>query len=191
MVLEAQELIKTKQPSIKLNKRPYFSIIIPCYNSGKTIGNLLQSIVDQNIPSDIEVILSDDHSTEDYFDKIKPFLDKLSIKMTQTEYNFAPGNTREAGVKLAEGEWLCFADHDDEFIPNTLKRIKATIEKYEEKYCAIANFLEVDPNTGKTLSEKPFDFKGDDDSLIEKISARLKEFEPDVDCMISVELPML
>lgn len=153
MVLEAQELIKTKQPSIKLNKRPYFSIIIPCYNSGKTIDNLLQSIVDQNIPSDIEVILSDDHSTEDYFDKIKPFLDKLSIKMTQTEYNFAPGNTREAGVKLAEGEWLCFADHDDEFIPDTLKRIKATIEKYGEKYCAIANFLEVDPNTGKTLSE--------------------------------------
>lgn len=73
--------------------------------------------------------------------------------MTQTEYNFAPGNTREAGVKLAEGEWLCFADHDDEFIPDTLKRIKATIEKYGEKYCAIANFLEVDPNTGRTLSE--------------------------------------
>jgi glycosyltransferase involved in cell wall biosynthesis len=151
--LDQQELIKSGKPSIKLNHRPYFSIIIPCYNSGATITNLLQSIVDQHIPDDLEVILSDDHSTESYFDKVEPFLDKLSIKMTETEYNFAPGNTREAGVKLAEGEWLCFADHDDEFIPDTLKRIKATINKYEEKYCAVANFLEVDPDTGKTLSE--------------------------------------
>ena len=153
MDLDQQELIKTRKPSIELNHRPYFSIIIPCYNSGATITNLLQSIVDQHMSDDLEVILSDDHSTEPYFDKVEPFLDKLSIKMTETEYNFAPGNTREAGVKLAEGEWLCFADHDDEFIPDTLKRIKATINKYEEKYCAVANFLEVDPDTGKTLSE--------------------------------------
>lgn len=153
MVLEVQELIKTGEPSIKLNHRPYFSIIIPCYNSRKTIGNLLQSIVDQNIPSDIEVILSDDNSTEDYFDVVEPFFEQLSIKVTKTEYNFAPGNTREQGTKLVEGEWLCFADHDDEFIPNTLKKIKATIEKYGEKYCAVANFLEVDPDTGKVLSE--------------------------------------
>ena len=153
MDLDQQELIKTGEPSIELNHRPYFSIIIPCYNSGATITNLLQSIVDQHMSDDLEVILSDDHSTKPYFDKVEPFLDKLSIKMTETEYNFAPGNTREAGVKLAEGEWLCFADHDDEFIPDTLKRIKATINKYEEKYCAVANFLEVDPDTGKTLSE--------------------------------------
>lgn len=151
--MEVQDLIKSGEPSIKLSHRPCFSIIIPCYNSGNTIGALLQSIVEQHMSDDLEVILSDDHSTVPYDEAIKPFFDKLSIKMTETEYNFAPGNTREAGVKLAEGEWLCFADHDDEFIPDTLKKIKATIEEYGEKYCAVANFLEVDPNTRKVLSE--------------------------------------
>lgn len=153
VVLEVQELIKTKKPSIKLPHRPFFSIIIPCYNSRNTIGNLLQSIVEQNMKDDIEVIISDDHSTEYYFDVIKPYLNKLCIKFTVTEYNYAPGNTREAGVKLATGEWLCFADHDDEFIPNTLSIIKQTIIENNEKYYAVANFLEVNPETRKVLSE--------------------------------------
>ena len=138
---------------MKSKHRPYFSIVIPCYNSGRTIGALLQSIVEQDMKDDIEVIISDDCSTEDYSDKIKPFLDKLCIKFTQTEYNFAPGNTREQGTKLVEGEWVCFADHDDEFVPNTLNTIKNTIEKYGEKYCAVANFYEVDPTTGNIINE--------------------------------------
>ena len=68
--MEVQELIKTGEPSIKLDHRPYFSIIIPCYNSGKTITNLLQSIIEQHMSDDLEVILSDDKSTEPYFDKV-------------------------------------------------------------------------------------------------------------------------
>ena len=148
-----QEFIKQGKPSKELPHRPFFSVVIPCYNSGETIGNLLQSIADQHLPEDIEVILSDDHSPEDYFDKVEPFLDKLSIKMTQTEYNFAPGNTREAGTKLVQGQWLCFADHDDEFIPDTFSQIKSAIEDCDEKYCAIANFYEKDYKTGKILAE--------------------------------------
>ena len=148
-----EEAIKNNTHTKELKERPFFSIVIPCYNSGEYIGNLLQSIVDQNMSDDIEVILSDDHSTEPYLDKINEFADKLSIKMVETEYNWAPGNTREAGAKVAEGQWLCFADHDDEFIPNTLKDIKAEIEKNNEQYFAIANFYEVDPETNTILSE--------------------------------------
>jgi len=46
---------------------PFFSIIIPCFNSAPYIAHLLQSIVDQHLPKhDLEVILSDDCSTEPY-----------------------------------------------------------------------------------------------------------------------------
>lgn len=137
---------------IELDHRPFYSIIIPCYNSINTIGNLLQSIVDQNMPDDIEVIIADDCSTENYMSAILDFADKLAIKLTQTEYNYAPGNTREVGVTVATGKWLCFADHDDEFLSNTLSEIKTTIEANNEQYCAIANFLEVDTE-GNVLQE--------------------------------------
>lgn len=137
-------------PSKDLGHRPFFSIIIACYNSRKTLGELLASIEAQGMNDDIEVILSDDCSTESYQDIVDPFRDKLRIIQVKTDYNFGPGNTRERGVSNATGEWVAFADHDDLYIVDTLPQIKDIILETGEKYYVISNFLEVDPMT-KTL----------------------------------------
>ena len=147
------ENIFTGKPSFILEHRPFFSIIIPCYNSKKTIGNLLESIVSQNMDDDLEVILSDDCSTESYQEIVEQYKYSLSIKQIQTDYNFAPGNTREKGVSIAEGEWILFADHDDVFFPETLSLIKEELLTTGEKYYAIANFVEADPETGTVIRE--------------------------------------
>lgn len=140
-------------PSFILPQRPFFSIIIPCYNSRKTLGALLESIEAQDMEDEIEVILSDDCSTESYQDIVEMYNDNLSIRQIKTDYNFGPGNTREKGVSIAEGEWVCFADHDDEFIPGSLKKIKDVLIKSGEQYYAIANFLEMNPDTKEVIRE--------------------------------------
>jgi len=144
---DVKELITDGIPSRELEYRPFFSIIIPCYNSRKTLGELLASIEAQNMPDDIEIILSDDHSTESYQDIVDRFRDKLCIKQVQTDYNFGPGNTRERGVQYATGEWIAFADHDDLYIVDTLSQVKNIIQETGEKYYVISNFLEVNPDT--------------------------------------------
>lgn len=144
---EVRELITDGKPSRELDHRPFFSIVIPCYNSRKTIGDLLASIEAQNMPDDIEVILSDDNSTESYQDIVDPFRERLCIKQVKTDYNFAPGNTRERGVQHATGEWVAFADHDDLYIIDTFSRVKDIILETGEKYYVITNFLEVNPKT--------------------------------------------
>ena len=140
-------------PSIVLENRPFYSIIIPCYNSKKTLGNLLESIVEQNMNEEIEVILSDDHSTESYQDIVDEYKDILSIRQIKTDYNFAPGNTREKGVSITEGEWVCFADHDDEFIPKTLRQIKEKIVETGEDQFVITDFYEMNPDTREVIRE--------------------------------------
>lgn len=140
-------------PSRVLKQRPFFSIIIPCYNSGKTLGNLLQSIVDQNMNDEIEVILANDHSPESYQKIVDKFKDILSIRQIMTDYNFAPGNTREKGVSIAEGEWVTFADHDDEYIPDTLKEVKRRIIETGEDQFVVTDFYEMDPNTRQIIRE--------------------------------------
>ena len=131
-----------------LKEKPFFSIVIPCYNSGKTIGRLLNSIVAQNMSDEIEVILSDDHSTESYESAIKPFYDKLCIKRIVTDYNCCPGNTREKGTTLVEGEWLLFVDHDDIFLPNTFKKVKKEIINNNETLLAYCNIYRAQNTTG-------------------------------------------
>ena len=136
--------------------RPFFSLVIACYNDGRYskgnyIDKLLTSVCDQGLNrEDIEVILSDDCSPNSYDDIIAPFRNKLNIVTTKTDYNFAPGNTRQKGVDIAKGKWLCFADHDDVFYPRALKAVKDYIDRNCEKYYVYTTFNGVD-SEGKVL----------------------------------------
>lgn len=138
-------------PSVYLDHRPFFSIVIACYNSAPYLGSLLKSIKDQNMNDDIEVILSDDCSTESYDDIVSQYDKELCIKRVKTDYNFAPSNTRQKGIEAVTGKWLMFADHDDRFIPNTLRKFKEDIINSQERYYAIADFREYDPHTDKEV----------------------------------------
>ena len=111
-----------------INKRPFFSVVVPCYNSRKTIGRLLNSLVLQNLEfNDLQVVLSDDCSTESYQDVIDKYKQLLNIKQVSTDYNYCPGNTRQRGIDNADGEWIIFSDHDDEFFPDCFGKVKQAI----------------------------------------------------------------
>ncbi len=134
------------------NHRPFFSIVVACYNPRRYLAKLLLSIVNQHLPEDIEVILSDDHSTESYDDIVEKFTKYIHIKRTITDYNFAPGNTRQKGTEIATGQWLTFADQDDEFYPDTLVRVMEFIQNKGEQYYAVADFNECNME-GKIVRE--------------------------------------
>lgn len=140
------------------NTRPFFSIIIPCYNSKpEQITILLESIVQQNLSTDIEVIISNDRSTEtEFLSVVDSYSSILQIKTITVPDNLihCPGNTREIGVSIATGQWITFVDHDDELIPDTFVKIKEAIINQQEQYIASANFIEVNPyNNGEVLNE--------------------------------------
>ena len=131
--------------------RPFFSVIIPCYNSGTVLKNLMESISTQKDADLIEVIIADDCSTVPYPDIINQYTDKLKIKFIQTEYNFGPGNTRQKGLEIAEGKWITFADHDDFYLPDAFRTIRNRIKRNKEKYMVVSNFIEYSIKTDKIL----------------------------------------
>ena len=107
--------------------RPFFSIVIACHNCSNTIERLLDSILDQEIDqNDMEIIISDDRSTDDTIEKVKKYEDRMNIVYTRVPDGLAhsPGNTKQVGLDAATGEWLIFSDHDDAFEPQTLHLVK-------------------------------------------------------------------
>lgn len=125
------------------------SVIIPAYNSGPYIGRLLTSLVKQKY-KDLEVVIADDCSTEPYDDVVDAFRDKLNIVRTNTAYNCCPGNTRQAGVDAASGDWYTFADHDDAFYPGVFQAVDKAIKR-EHPEVIITDFVEVEPGTDRVL----------------------------------------
>ncbi len=84
------------------------SIIIPAYNSRKTIAQTVESCLSQTYESGhFQIIVVDDGSTDNTADIIK----KYSVKYIY-QNNSGPAAARNAGWKAASGRIICFTDSD-------------------------------------------------------------------------------
>lgn len=95
---------------------PLVSVIIPCYNSAAHITDAINSVFAQDYPN-IEVIVVDDGSTDNSIDILRQFGDKIVV---QQQANQGPAAARNAGMRLAKGEFIAFIDSDDLWLPGKL-----------------------------------------------------------------------
>lgn len=92
--------------------KPFFSIIVPVYQSEKYLEDTVQNLMNQTFKN-IEIILIDDGST----DKSSDICDKLAIldgriKVIHTR-NSGASVARNLGIKICQGKWIIFVDSDD------------------------------------------------------------------------------
>ncbi len=90
------------------------SIIIPTYNRKYVIEKAINSCVNQTYKN-IEIIICDDHSTDGTQEYIAGWMQEdKRIKYCVTPSGKKGANAaRNAGIKLARGEYLAFLDSDD------------------------------------------------------------------------------
>ena len=105
------------------------SIVCPTYNSKLFIERTLKSVINQT-DKPLELIISDDGSTDGTLDFIKNFFDSNQVefeyKMIQNPHK-GPGASRNAGIKAARGDWIAFLDSDDIWYPDKITQIQNVI----------------------------------------------------------------
>ena len=97
---------------------PFFSVVIPVFNREKTISKTIQTCLDQTF-IDFEIIVVDDCSTDQSITRIQDFKDPR-IKLITQEINSERCISRNKGIELSTGQYICFLDSDDLFLPNHL-----------------------------------------------------------------------
>lgn len=98
----------------------YLSLVIPAYNSQRTIIPLLISIADSKRVKfdDLEIIVVDDKSKDKTIEAVQRFAlrkgkTKISnLKLISLKRNVGPAEARNIGVKYAKGEVILFLDAD-------------------------------------------------------------------------------
>tara|TARA_B100001059_G_C17822621_1_gene579266 strand:+ start:1670 stop:2563 length:894 start_codon:yes stop_codon:yes gene_type:complete len=110
-------------------KKPFFSIIMPNYNSSKTISKTLESIKKQSFDN-YELIIVDDCSTDNSKFKILNIVIDNKIKLIRLKKNSGPAKARNIGIKQSSGKYLAFIDSDDIWYRNKL------MEMY---FCILSN----------------------------------------------------
>jgi glycosyltransferase involved in cell wall biosynthesis len=94
-------------------------VVIPAYNSSRTLADAIASIRDQSYPAH-EIIVVDDASTPEEAAAI----DRVAAGCTVIHLpkNRGPSVARNKGVARATGEWVGFLDSDDLWLPAKLER---------------------------------------------------------------------
>lgn len=105
----------------------FLSVIIPCYNVAPYIGRAIESLLRQT-GVDCEIIIVDDGSTDNLLEVCKRWKEIEYIKIVHTD-NQGVSEARNAGLQMAQGEYVFFMDPDDWIDDGTLGKL---VEKCEE-----------------------------------------------------------
>lgn len=106
--------------SAKLN----ISAVIPAFNREQTIGRAIESVLAQSRPPK-ELIVVDDGSTDDTFEKASAF---NGIVRVIKQKNSGASAARNRGVYESDGDWIAFLDSDDYWNPDHLARVCTAIK---------------------------------------------------------------
>lgn len=100
---------------------PKVSIIVPVYNAEKYLRECVESVLCQTL-SDIELILVDDGST----DSSPTLCDQYAAQDRRVKVIHKPNgraaSARNAGLRVASGEYVAFVDADDWISPDMYEK---------------------------------------------------------------------
>ena len=97
------------------------SIIMPVYNSEKTVKRAIESIINQTYLN-WELIIVNDGSTDKTLEICSEYIDNLKIKIIDKK-NEGPSSARNLGINKASGKYIMFIDSDDIYESNIIEKM--------------------------------------------------------------------
>ena len=104
-------------------EKPKVSVVVPVYNTAKYLPEALASVLMQKDFPEIEVICIDDGSTDDSAAILDFWAKRDSRLRVVHQTNQGPGVARNAGLDVAEGEYIFFLDPDDRLFSGAALRL--------------------------------------------------------------------
>lgn len=137
---------------------PKISIVIPAYNRAKVIGETLESVLRQK-EEDFECLVIDDCSTDETVGVVALFEQQdARIRLVRNETNRGACYSRNRGLEIAKGQFICFLDSDDLLAKDYLVAQCLTLAERPEAGMVACQTLRFYKNVeDKTSFYKPLD----------------------------------
>ena len=112
-----------------------YSVVIPMYNSAKTITESLFSVINQTKYELIdEIVIVDDGSKDESIKVVQDFISNTGcdkIILVQKE-NGGAASARNVGIRSTKNEWIALLDADDTWNDNKLEMQDEALGKHPE-----------------------------------------------------------
>lgn len=115
------------------------SVIVPVYNVEDYLTDCLDSIANQTMINDIEVIMIDDGSSDNSRYIIEKYALDYDNFYAYHKENEGQGITRNYGLNVAKGEYIHFMDSDDYITPDAYETLYNLVENNTD--IVVGNFI--------------------------------------------------
>ncbi|HEX2608889.1 MAG TPA: glycosyltransferase family 2 protein [Flavisolibacter sp.] len=125
------------------------SIIIPAFNEAKSINKLLEKVITVELINNIskEIIIVDDHSTDETEIVIQPYLKKHDfIRYVRHSKNLGKGAAIHTGIKCSESDLIIIQDADLEYDPAEYNLLLKPIVEYKADVVYGSRFMGGNPH---------------------------------------------
>lgn len=112
--------------------KPFFSIVIPTYNRASLLKRCLDSIEAQTY-SNWEAIVVDNFSEDNTEEVVRSFNDDR-IRFVKNHNHGIIAVSRNKALDMVRGNWICFLDSDDCWLPKKLEKMLPYLENYDLIY---------------------------------------------------------
>lgn len=122
---------------------PKISVIIPAYNAERFIAETIQSVLNQTF-QDFELIVLNDGSKDKTPEIVQEFCNKDERVKLINKPNTGVSDTRNMGMRIAQGEYIAFLDADDLYLPTYLEKKFHFLEKNIDYQFVYSDFIHID-----------------------------------------------
>ena len=116
-----------------------YSVVIPCYNEGDNIADLVaEVVVAGGARQDYEIILIDDASTDHTLDKLRELKRSYpSLRVIRHALNRGQSAALCTGVAAARGTWIATLDGDGQNDPADIPNLLAEATRLSPKHATL------------------------------------------------------
>ncbi len=139
---------------------PDISVVVTNYNYGSYVRRCLRSLLSQEIErSKYEIIVVDDHSTDDSVEALKTFHAAGDIKLVVNRKNVGVGASARIGVDHSRGKFFVRVDADDYVQPPFLPMLFNFL-RFCPQYIGVSCDYFLTDNDEKIMSVESFQNNG-------------------------------
>lgn len=128
-----------EKESLLVRTPPLISVIVPCYNYGRYLGDCVASLVGGNTSlgempgqtlQSLEIVIVDDASTDNSMDFIREVTDiSKGIRAYHLEKNVGTARALNYAIERSYGKYVTFLSADDMREPDSLEKLVAVCEQ--------------------------------------------------------------
>ncbi len=144
---EKHDKLATKPMNGKLSYYPSTTIIVPCWNEGKTVSKTIHSLLRLNYPKNkLKIFIVDDGSTDNTWSVIQKFANNQQVTLIKKE-NGGKHTAVNLAIELTSSELIGCLDADSYVEMNALLEIADAFNNDAQLMAAIPTIVIHEPRT--------------------------------------------